>query len=69
MFAWTYSKIPRLDPAAAMHRLAIKQESRPVKHAPRHVHLDLVAKVEAKVNKLVKVGFTREVQIPSDLRM
>lgn len=64
MFAWTYSKIPRLDPAISMHRLAIELDRRPVKQVPKRMHLDLAAKVEAEVNKLITVKFILEVQYP-----
>uniref|UniRef100_A0A2N9HVR6 Uncharacterized protein n=1 Tax=Fagus sylvatica TaxID=28930 RepID=A0A2N9HVR6_FAGSY len=35
VFAWTYKEMPGLDPRIAVHRLAIKQEARPVKQAQR----------------------------------
>ena len=31
VFAWTYKEMPGLDLRVAVHRLAIKQEARPVK--------------------------------------
>lgn len=34
VFAWTYSEMPGLDPAIAMHRLAIEPDQQPVKQAP-----------------------------------
>lgn len=62
VFAWTYSEMSRLDPAVAMHRLAIEPEKRPVKQAPRRMHPDLAAKVEAEVDRLIMAKFIWEVQ-------
>ncbi len=33
VFAWTYKEMPSLDPRVAVDRLAIEQETRPVKQA------------------------------------
>jgi ribonuclease HI/uncharacterized protein YehS (DUF1456 family) len=64
VFAWTYKEMPGLDPRVAVHRLAIKQEARPVKQAQRRFRLELLPQIEAEVNKLEKAGFIREVQFP-----
>lgn len=57
VFTWTYSKMPCFDLAITMH---YKRERRLVKYAPRRMHLDLTTKVEAKVDKPVKVDLIRE---------
>jgi hypothetical protein len=64
VFAWTYKEMPGLDPRVAVHRLAIKQEARPVKQAQRRFRPELLPQIEAKVNKLEQAGFIREVQFP-----
>lgn len=45
-----------LDPAIAMHRLAIEPKRCLVKQAPRRMHPVLVTKVEAEVDKLMKAS-------------
>lgn len=52
--------MPDLDPVVTMHRLRTK----PVTEVSRHTHPDLAAKVEARVDKLVKAGFIQELQHP-----
>jgi uncharacterized protein YehS (DUF1456 family) len=64
VFAWTYKEMSGLDPRVAVHRLAIKQEVRPVKQAQRRFRLELFPQIEAEVNKLEQAGFIREVQFP-----
>uniref|UniRef100_A0A2N9HH26 Uncharacterized protein n=1 Tax=Fagus sylvatica TaxID=28930 RepID=A0A2N9HH26_FAGSY len=64
VFAWTYKEMPGLDPRIAVHRLAIKQEARPVKQAQRRFRPELLPQIEAEVNKLEQAGFIREVQFP-----
>jgi hypothetical protein len=64
VFAWKYKEMPGLDPRVAVHRLAIKQEARPVKRAHRRFRLELLPQIEVKVNKLKQAGFIREVQFP-----
>lgn len=64
MFTVSILKMLGLDPAVAMHCLAIEAERCPMKKALRCMHPDLSAKVEVKVDKLVKVGFIREVKNP-----
>uniref|UniRef100_A0A2N9J4N8 Uncharacterized protein n=1 Tax=Fagus sylvatica TaxID=28930 RepID=A0A2N9J4N8_FAGSY len=64
VFAWTYKEMPGLDPRVAVHRLAIKQEARPVKQAQRRFRPELLPQIEAEVNKLEQAGFIRKVQFP-----
>lgn len=56
--------MPGLDPAIAIHRLAIETDRRFVKQAPKRMHPDLAAKVEAEVDRLIMAKFIREVQYP-----
>lgn len=53
--------MPGLDPVVAMHRRAFEPDRLLVKQAPRGMHRDLAAKVEAEVDKLVNAGFIQEV--------
>ena len=62
MFAWTYKEVPRLNPSIALHHLAVKKGMRSVKQAQRRFWQELMPQIEIEVNKLIKVGFIREVQ-------
>lgn len=44
-----------LEPVVATQCVAIEPDWRPVKQAPRHMHPDIAAKVEAEVDKLVRL--------------
>lgn len=44
-----------------MHLLVVEPDRSPVKQTPRTMHPDLATKVEVHVDKLVIVGFIREV--------
>ncbi|XP_070041067.1 uncharacterized protein [Nicotiana tomentosiformis] len=57
--------MPGLDPKVAVHYLAVKKDARPVKRAQRCSRLDLVPLIETEVNKLIEVGFIREVKYPT----
>lgn len=41
-FAWTYKEMPGLDPKVAVHHLAIKRGSLPVKQSQRRFRPDLI---------------------------
>ena len=57
VFAWTYKEMPGFDPRVVVHRLAIKQEARPVKQAQCRFRLELLPQIKAEVNKLQQAGF------------
>ncbi|XP_031127546.1 uncharacterized protein LOC116029639 [Ipomoea triloba] len=65
VFAWTYKEMPGLDPKVAVHRLAVKKTCRPVKQAQRRFRPELIPSIEGEVNKLIEVGFIREVKYPT----
>ncbi|KAI3463687.1 hypothetical protein Pfo_020350 [Paulownia fortunei] len=59
VFAWSYKEMPGLDLKVAVHHLSIKKGACP-----------LVPLIEAEVNKLIEVGFIRELTIfrtPKDI--
>ncbi|XP_060194995.1 uncharacterized protein LOC132624194 [Lycium barbarum] len=62
VFAWSYKEMPGLDPKVAVHRLAVKGGTRPVKQAQRCFRSELVPLIETEVNKLIEAGFIREVK-------
>ncbi|XP_060200582.1 uncharacterized protein LOC132628835 [Lycium barbarum] len=65
VFTWSYKEMPGLDPKVAVHRLAIKRGTGPVKKAQRRFIYELVPLIETEVNKLIEAGFLREVKYPT----
>ena len=65
VFAWSYKEMPGLNPRVAVHQLAVKNGSRPVKQAQRRFRPDLIPLIENEVNKLIEVRFIREVKYPT----
>ncbi|KAM2690737.1 hypothetical protein EV1_043866 [Malus domestica] len=64
VFAWTYKEMPGLDPIIAVHHLAVKPGTRPVKQTQRRYRSELIPQIEAEIDKLIEAGFIREVQYP-----
>ncbi|XP_074293723.1 uncharacterized protein LOC141620863 [Silene latifolia] len=54
--------MPGLSPKIAVHRLAIKKGTSPKKQPQRRFRPELVPEIEKEVNKLIEVGFIREVK-------
>ena len=65
VFTWTYKEMPGLDPKVVVHYLSIRHGVRPTKQAQRRFWPELIAQIEVEVNKLIEVGFIREVKYPS----
>ncbi|KAI3453522.1 hypothetical protein Pfo_010185 [Paulownia fortunei] len=65
VFAWSYKEMPGLDSKVAVHHLSVKKGARPIKQAQRRFRPELVHLIETKVNKLIEVGFIREVKYPT----
>ncbi|KAL0292075.1 UNVERIFIED_CONTAM: Transposon Tf2-12 polyprotein [Sesamum calycinum] len=57
-------EMPGLDPKVAVHHLSVKKGARPVKQGQRRFRPELIPLIEGKVNKLIEVGFIREVKYP-----
>ncbi|KAL0349908.1 UNVERIFIED_CONTAM: Transposon Tf2-12 polyprotein [Sesamum radiatum] len=64
VFAWSYKEMPGLDPKVAVHHLSVKKGARPVKQGQRRFRPELIPLIEGEVNKLIEVGFIREVKYP-----
>ncbi|KAL0448150.1 UNVERIFIED_CONTAM: Polyprotein P3 [Sesamum latifolium] len=64
VFAWSYKKMPGLDPKVAVHHLSVKKGARPVKQGQRRFRPELIPLIETEVIKLIEVGFIREVKYP-----
>lgn len=54
-----------LYPPIAMHHLAVEPDQRSVKQAPKYMHSNLAAHTEAKVDRIISVGFIRQVYLAS----
>ncbi|KAL0437809.1 UNVERIFIED_CONTAM: Transposon Tf2-12 polyprotein [Sesamum radiatum] len=56
--------MPELDPKVAMHHLSVKKGALPVKQGQSRFRPELIPLIEAEVNKLIEIGFIREVKYP-----
>ncbi|KAL0406158.1 UNVERIFIED_CONTAM: RNA-directed DNA polymerase [Sesamum latifolium] len=56
--------MPKLDPKVVMHHLSVKKGACPLKQGQRRFRPELIPLIEGEVNKLIKVGFIREVKYP-----
>ena len=56
--------MPGLNPRVAVHQLAVKKGSPPVKQAQSCFRPDLIPLIENEVNKLIEAGFIHEVKYP-----
>ncbi|CAL8990430.1 unnamed protein product [Prunus brigantina] len=65
VFAWTYKEMPGLDPKVAVHHLAVKPGTRPIKQTQHRFRPELLSQIEAEVDKLIAAGFIREVKYPT----
>lgn len=63
-FACSYQEMPGLDPKVATHKLAIDPQYRPIKQQPRRFRPELQNDIVAEVDKLINVGFIKEIQYP-----
>ncbi|KAL0404347.1 UNVERIFIED_CONTAM: putative protein K02A2.6 [Sesamum radiatum] len=64
VFAWSYKEMPGLDLKVAVHHLSVKKGARPVKQGQHRFRPELIPLIETEVNKLIEVGFIREVKYP-----
>ncbi|KAL0359476.1 UNVERIFIED_CONTAM: hypothetical protein Sangu_0797000 [Sesamum angustifolium] len=64
VFAWSYKEMSGLDPKVAVHHLSVKKGARTVKQGQRRFRPELIPLIEGEVNKLIEVGFIREVKYP-----
>lgn len=59
-FAWNYSKMARLEPKIAMHKLNKAKDVKPVKQGQRRTNPVIIDKIEREVQKHKDVGFIHE---------
>lgn len=65
VFAWSYKKMPGLNPKIAVHQLEVKNGACPMKQAQRCFKPELVPLIDNEVNKLIEESFIREVESPT----
>ncbi|KAI5324479.1 hypothetical protein L3X38_033552 [Prunus dulcis] len=51
VFAWTYKEMPGLDPKDAVHHLAVKPGTRPIKQTQHCFSPELLSQIEAEIDK------------------
>ncbi|KAK4389720.1 Transposon Tf2-12 polyprotein [Sesamum angolense] len=56
--------MPGLDPKVVVHHLSVKKGARPVRQGQRRFRPELIPLIEDEGNKLIEVGFIREVKYP-----
>ncbi|XP_074266177.1 uncharacterized protein LOC141588643 [Silene latifolia] len=65
VFAWSYKEMSGLSLKIAVHRLSIRKGISPRKQSQRRFRIELILEIEKEVNKLIEVGFIREVRYPT----
>ena len=53
-----------VDPKVAVHQLMVKHGVWMIKQAQKWFQPELVSQIETKIDKLIEVGFIREVKYP-----
>ncbi|KAM2448873.1 hypothetical protein PS1_019023 [Malus domestica] len=56
--------MPGLDPVIAVHHLAVKLGTRPIKQTQRRYRSELIPEIEAEIDKLIEAGFIRKDDFP-----
>ena len=64
VFAWTHSNMSRIPPSVASHRLNVLATSKPVRQRIRRFHPNRQKVIQEEMEKLLAVGFIREVEYP-----
>ena len=64
VFTWTHSDMVGIDPVHASHKLNVVLSARPVRQKMRHFHPDRYRVIHTEVDKLLEVGFIREIKYP-----
>jgi len=64
VFAWTYDKMPGLDPGLVVHSLNVDPGIKPVVQPARVFHTDVKGQITQEVKKLLAVGFIKPIQHP-----
>ena len=65
LFAWSYKEMPSLNPKVVVHQLLVKHGVRSIKQAKKRFRLELISQIETEIDKLIEVGFIKEVKYPA----
>lgn len=65
VFAWSHDDMPGIDPTISYYKLAIRKYVRLVKQKRRFFNQKRYDAISAEVEKLLRVGFKREVEYPN----
>ena len=57
--------MPGLDPNVVVHMLEVSKDVPPVKQSQRRIRPELIPKIEAEIDNLIRFGFIREVKYPT----
>ncbi|PNX65520.1 hypothetical protein L195_g054579 [Trifolium pratense] len=58
-FAWDYSEMPGLSRNLVEHRLPLRPDKKPVKQLPRRFAPEIMTKIKAEIERLLKCKFVR----------
>ena len=64
VFAWTYDKMPGLDPGLVVHSLNVYPGVKPVVQPARVIQTDVEAQITQEDKKLLVAGFIKPIQHP-----
>ena len=62
IFAWTHSDMPRIHLIVASHKLNVSPTSWPLKQKIQRFHLSRLKIIQTKIDKLLAIGFIKEVK-------
>ncbi|RVW17189.1 Transposon Tf2-12 polyprotein [Vitis vinifera] len=64
VFTWAHSDMKGIDPSITSHRLNVLPTARPIRQRVRRFHPDRQKIIRNEIDKLLEVGFIREVDYP-----
>ena len=64
VFAWAHSDMKGIDPSITSHRLNVLPTARPIRQRVRRFYSDKQKIIRNEIDKLLEVGFIREVDYP-----
>ncbi|CAL8991494.1 unnamed protein product [Prunus brigantina] len=65
VFAWSYDDMPGISPSVISHKLSISPSFKPVRQKRRSYDTERYEAMKAEVDKLLVIGFIREVTYPT----
>ena len=64
VFVWAHSDMKGIDPSITSHRLNVLPTARPIRQRVRRFYSDKQKIIRNEIDKLLEVGFIREVDYP-----